>query len=101
MTNVAISGDYTTSDAVYGYLNDGTRIRYATMTPNFSPKTRPGRVNAVAGSGGLAYVSKKRPRPGIKPRKFDELVVKGTKNSFEKAAERAIAKSARATGQII
>jgi len=61
---------------VYFFVSEGTRIRYATMTPNFKAKTAPGRFQAGAGAGGVAYISKKRPRPGIKARKFDEQVLK-------------------------
>ena len=60
----------------YFFVSEGTRIRYATMTPNFKAKTAPGRFQAGAGAGGVAYISKKRPRPGIKARKFDEQVLK-------------------------
>jgi hypothetical protein len=57
---------------VYFFISGGTRIRYATMTANFKAKTAPGRFQAGAGAGGVAFISKKRPRPGIKARKFDQ-----------------------------
>ena len=60
---------------VYFFVSEGTRVRYATMTPNFQAKTAPGRFQAGAGAGGVAYISKKRPRPGIKARKFDKQLM--------------------------
>lgn len=61
---------------IYFFVSEGTRVRYATMTPNFKAKTAPGRFQAGAGAGGVAYISKRRPRPGIKARKFDDQLVK-------------------------
>jgi hypothetical protein len=61
---------------IYFFVSEGTRVRYATMTPNFIAKTAPGRFQAQAGAGGVAYISKKHPRPGIKARKFDEQLMK-------------------------
>ena len=61
---------------VYFFVSEGTRIRYATMTPNFKAKTAPGRFQASGGAGGVAYISKRRPRQGIKARKFDDQLVK-------------------------
>jgi hypothetical protein len=65
---------------VYFFVSEGTRVRYATMTPNFQAKTAPGRFQAGAGAGGVAYISKKRPRPGIKARRFDEQLAKRWKD---------------------
>jgi hypothetical protein len=64
-----------TTNKIYYFVSGGTRVRYATMTPDFSPKTRPNYLGSVAGRGGLMYVSKKKPRPGIKAREFDKTIV--------------------------
>lgn len=61
---------------IYFFVSEGTRIRYATMTPNFQAKTAPGRLQSGAGRGGVLYINKKRPRPGIKGRKFAEQLIK-------------------------
>jgi hypothetical protein len=61
---------------VYFFISGGTRVRYATMTPDFKPKTSPARYQARAGAGGVAYISKLKPRPGIKPRNFDTKTAK-------------------------
>ena len=59
---------------VYAFLNFGTRVRYATMTNPFAAKTAPKFIGSHPGIGGLLFVSKKVPRPGIKAREFDTAI---------------------------
>jgi hypothetical protein len=61
---------------IYFFVSGGTRVRYATMTPNFKAKTSPSRYQAQAGAGGVAFISKLKPKPGIKARKFDTKTAK-------------------------
>lgn len=61
---------------VYFFLNGGTRVRYATMTGDFRAKTAPNRFIARGGRGGVAFINKKKPRKGIKARKFDQKEVR-------------------------
>ncbi len=63
-----------TGDPVYGWLNNGTAVRYATMTNPFSAKTEVGVIGSRAGVGGLAFVSRHHPRPGIIAREFDKAI---------------------------
>jgi len=65
-----------TDSKEYYFVSGGTRVRYATMTSDFSAKTRAGRFQAGAGRGGVLFINKKKPRPGIKARKFDKQEVK-------------------------
>jgi hypothetical protein len=61
-----------TDDIVFHYLNEGTSVRKATMTSDFTPKTQPGRLLSRGGSGGKSFVSND-PRhwhPGIQPREW-------------------------------
>jgi len=96
-----IIGTVSTEDEVYGYLNNGTSVRWATMTKGFQAKTKVGRIKAGTGSGGLAYVSKKVKRPGIKARKWDELIANGKKRNVELALNRAVAQAIKASGHSI
>lgn len=68
------------STKIFKYLDEGTAVRYATMTKDFKPKTRTGVFYSYAGAGKVAYVSKAVPRPGIRARdwtpKVDEEVGK-------------------------
>lgn len=59
----------TTDDDVFQYLDEGTIIRWAHMTPDFLPKTAPRRFKSGGGRGGLARVGAP-PRPGIKAREW-------------------------------
>lgn len=67
---------------VYYMLNHGTVVRYATMTgdPLFNAKTRPKWLGSGQGDGGMVYVSKFVPRPGITAREWDVAV----KEKYEK-----------------
>lgn len=56
------------SDIRYRYLDSGTKVRYATMTKGFVPKTKVGVMYSYQGAGRLAYVNKRKPRPGIQAR---------------------------------
>jgi len=56
------------------WLNDGTRVRYATMTPGFVAKSVPRTLASRPGRGGVLYVNRNRPRPGIKAREWDKTV---------------------------
>lgn len=69
--SIGTRGEY--SD-IYGYIDNGTRVRHAVMTPDFLAKTRPGSIFARGGRGGLAFVSKKINRPGIVARGFSEII---------------------------
>ena len=79
------------AEPIYFFLSGGTAVRYATMSPDWRSKTQPGRLGAGPGRGRVLYVNRRRPRPGIKARKFDEQIVKKEKKPFERAVEEAIA----------
>lgn len=90
-----VVGEYFTENEVMGWVSHGTRIRYATMTKDFRAKTRPGRIRSGSGSGGVAYVSRRRPRPGIQARKFDELIAEKNKSKLAAGSKRAVNALAR------
>ena len=98
---VKVIGTVSTTDDVYGYINNGTSVRYATMTPNFKAKTKPGRLSAGAGAGGVSYVLRSRPRPGIQARKFDETIAKLRQKDLELAFKAAVDAAVVASGHKI
>ena len=59
----------------YGWVNHGTRIRYATMSKDWKSKTKPNVIASYAGRGRLLFVSRKRPRPGIQARNFSTIIL--------------------------
>lgn len=62
-----------TEDDPYFFVDAGTRVRYATMTPDFIPKTKPRKFQSGAGRGGLRYWDRMVPRPGIEKREWTVL----------------------------
>ncbi len=85
---VSISGkpadwELSTTNKIYGYLDEGTRVRYAHMTPDFVPRTSPGSFSVGPKTGGVAFINKSRPLPGIKPRKWTELTARETKKAAQ------------------
>ena len=63
----------TTSD-VYIWLNDGTRTRYAVMTPDFVSKTKPRWIGSRLGQGGLSHFNFRNPRSGIQARAWTDTI---------------------------
>lgn len=62
------------SDVRYRFLDEGTKVRYATMQKGFVAKTKVGTFYSYKGTGGVAYVRKKKKRPGIKARGWSEKI---------------------------
>jgi hypothetical protein len=60
-----------TNSDIYAFVNNGTIVRYATMTPDFSPKTHIRVIGSGSGEGGLMFVNRNYPQPGIEAREFD------------------------------
>lgn len=87
-----------TTDEIYGYLDEGTKVRYATMSKDFLAKTRPGVIGSRAGRGRMLFVNKRRPRPGIKARKFTETIAKKWQPEFRTQMQQALEEGARASG---
>ena len=77
-----ITGRIETSNKIYKFVSGGTRVRYATMTSDFSSKTQSNFLGSRGGRGGVMIVSRARPRPGIKARKFDVLIYRKNKRKF-------------------
>lgn len=74
-----------TNDVIWGYLDRGTAVRYATMSKNFIPKTTPFFLGSRPGRGYKKYVSKWIPRPGIQPRHWTIAILIKHKDSFNQA----------------
>jgi hypothetical protein len=100
-TPLVIEGEVFTESDIYRYVSEGTRIRYATMTPDFVPKTVSGFIGSRAGRGGLLFVNKRRPRPGIKARQFAESVADKLGPYFYRYMEMALDRVAQQSGHSI
>ena len=89
-------------DEIYYYVSKGTAIRWAVMSQDFRPKTRPRVIGSRTGRGGAVIVGRKamtarniQPRPGIKAREFDEEIKKRRTPWFQKRIEKAVAAGAK------
>ena len=82
-----------TTEKPYLYLTRGTRVRYATMTPGFMAKTKVGVLSSGVGKGGVLFISRKHPRPGIKAMGYEELVVDEMKKTMPKIVNAAFRKA--------
>jgi hypothetical protein len=72
-----------TDDPVFGYLDQGTRVRRAVMSRDFVAKTRPGSLKSGPGRGGVVFIGRNVNRPGIKARNATGR----TAETLEKQAE--------------
>lgn len=87
-TEIEVTGKDTTIivgvlDEIFNFLDKGTRVRYATMSKDFSSKTKPGRLSSTTGRGKLMFVSKRRPRPGIKARNWTPKLQERATRKFQ------------------
>lgn len=101
-----IEGSTLTSDEgsktnPYPFVTKGTSVRYALMTADFSPKSTPRIIGSKTGSGGVVYVDKRRPRPGIKARGYEPEIAKREQPKFEKRGEQAMKQVGKISGHSI
>lgn len=90
-----IFANVVTDDDIFRYLDEGTGVRYATMTPDFVPKTTPGSLSSGTGAGRLNYVSTLVPRPGIEARNFSVQMRERYERAFLADIERAVGEIVR------
>lgn len=87
-----------TDDPRYGWIDEGTKVRYATMSPDWKSKTQPNVLRSFPGKGKKLFVNKKRPRPGIKARNYTKIIAKDMKELLSQEAKNALARAARRCG---
>jgi len=83
------------------WLDRGTKVRYATMSLSFRAKTQVGNLSSGSGRGGVLFVNKKRPRPGIKARGWTILIVRRWTPRFKRNMEGAMGRAAKKSGHYI
>lgn len=96
-----IEGEISSDNAVLRFVSGGTRVRYATMTPGFVAKTVPGWIGSRPGQGGMLFINKRRPRPGIKARGFDKTIAKKLAPYFFRRMMIAMQQAAQVSGHAI
>lgn len=93
-----VTGEVFTLSDIYRFVSGGTRVRYATMTPDFIAKTVPKWIGSRPGRGGLLFVNKNRPRPGIKAREWPKTIGKQQFPYFLRRMEFIMQQIARDSG---
>lgn len=83
------------SDNPYPFVERGTSVRYATMTPDFSPKSQRGIIGSGPGSGGVLFINKNIPRDGIEAREFEDEIKNEEDPKFKKRIEKAMDEAAK------
>jgi hypothetical protein len=81
-----------TNDEIYYFIDQGTSVRYATMTKDYFSKSTPGVIGSNRGAGELLYIDKNVPRPGIESRRFTEEIHKRRRPFFYKKIEKVVDK---------
>ena len=76
---------------IYGYVAEGTRVRYATMTPNFRAKSRIMKIRSLKGRGGVAFIDTNRPRPGIQAREWPTAIGRKWSRQWNRTLTTAVA----------
>jgi len=76
----------------WGWLDEGTKIRWALMSGDWRSKTTVGHFGSRKGKGRVVLVGKRafrrrgiRPRPGIKARNWSQILTKQRKRPFQRA----------------
>ena len=83
-----------TSDDIYRYVSEGTKVRRVIMTPDFSPKSKRRFIGASVGAGGVAFGPSKRINmPGIKAREFAETIADKWQDALQEYMQDAINKA--------
>ena len=105
-----ISVETSTSDEVYGFVNEGTKphaifpvhAKVLAFPGTFSPKTFPGIIGSSAGSSGpVDRFSKKVMHPGTEARKFDEVIAERQEKIFKSSLTRTMSLVAKASGHFV
>ena len=95
LEGIASTSGEGSKDNPYPFITKGTPVRYATMTPDFSPKSRRRVIGSRGGRGGVAFINKNKPRPGIEAREFEEEIAKREQPKFETRAQKALDSAAK------
>jgi len=103
VSDSAVEGSYLTSgegsrENPYPFVARGTKVRYATMSKDFVSKTQPGVIGSGQGKGGVLFVNKNRPRPGIEDRRWEQDIAKKLGPRLNKKAAKALNEFVRQSG---
>lgn len=87
-----------TDNRIYAYVNNGTSVRYATMSYDFDAKSKVRVLGSFPGRGGRAYVNRHQPRRGIAGREWSFVIQRKYERDFRDAMEIAMGEARVASG---
>lgn len=83
-----------TDDMPYFFLDKGTRVRRALLSPDWKSKTQPGSLKSGKGRGRVLVINKKFNFPGIKARDFSgrilDIISRELEPTFNRNAKKVI-----------
>jgi hypothetical protein len=97
-TTAGYEGEVKTDNLIYFFLTRGTSVRYATMSQDFESKTLPNWMSSRLGRGGLLFIDRTRPRPGIEARNWDKVEAKKQQPLLVKRAKKNLREGVRRSG---
>lgn len=79
-----------TDDEIFYFIDQGTQVRYATMTEDFIPKTSYRNYHSGYGRGGVQFINVRKPQNGIAAREIIDHVYENREAKFKRNMDRAI-----------
>lgn len=87
-----------TDNRIYAYINNGTSVRYATMSKNWESKSRVRVLGSGPGRGRREFVSRFHPQRGIAAREWTTVINRKYERDFRDAMEEAMSRARVASG---
>lgn len=87
--------------AKWRWLDEGTAVRYATMSPDWASKTTPKVIGSGSGAGKVLYVKKDQPRDGIEAREWTVVITEKWRKPFKADQEQALSRARKKSGHAI
>jgi hypothetical protein len=72
------------------YLDQGTRVRYAILTPDWKSKTVPNSLKTGKGAGRVIKIDTSNPQPGITRRGWTDIVAQAEQIKLEQDVEKTL-----------
>jgi hypothetical protein len=83
-TKKEIKATNITDNRIYFFLHEGTKVRYAILSPDWKSKTTPRSLSSRQGQGRVVFISKKFPQPGIEAREWTDVIIRKRKRPFKR-----------------
>ena len=90
-----------TTNRIYGFLDQGTSVRYATMSSNWESKSRVRVIGSYPGAGRRIGISRWHPQRGIAAREWSIVIENKYRTQFAEAVDEAMHKARIASGHAI